>query len=368
VRCIARIGTIAGLAAILAFALGNAAWASTGFNGPSPPKVADPVDPDVAPHGGYSASSNFCLQCHDVHDAAGEYALLWKSSVTDTCATCHGYMGADATGSRDPLGTGTIGTASVRTVYDNTAPASEHGIGSANSPDDVTMMQGEWSYGWRSSGGPATGTANSDTPAGAGTAAAGTGGLYCGSCHTPHGEFGQAINTKKLWSRESSSGAQTQYNWANNSPVWWTDPGATSPTKHYLWLDSGVWKLCTATGGGGTCYDATIVDAEGQTVYLYGYKLLSMYPNFTYSTPKSWYTDYRGRDAPAWCGACHPARVDTAFGGTQHNHPTSCTACHGNPNDPASTSRDFPHTSEVGDLLKAYPDALCVTCHTGGLP
>ena len=355
-RSIARLGTIAGLAAILAFALGSAAWASTGFNGPTPPKIADPVDPDVAPHGGYSSSSNFCLQCHDVHDADGEYALLWKSSVTDTCATCHGYMGNAETGTRDPLGTGTIGTASVRTVYDSAAPGSEHGIGSANSPDGVTMMEGEWSYGW-TSGGPASGTADSDTPAGAGTAAAGSGGLYCGSCHTPHGESGQAINTKKVWTRTSSTGAQTLMNWANDTPIW-----AGGGSVKYLWLDAGQWKLCTSTGGGAPCTDATVVDSEGQTVYLYGYKLLSMYPNFSYGTPRSWNADYRGRDAVSWCGECHPDRVDAAFGGTPHNHPTSCTACHGNPNAD-TTSKDFPHTSTVGDLLKDYPDALCVTCH-----
>jgi predicted CXXCH cytochrome family protein len=56
--------------------------------------------------------------------------------------------------------------------------------------------------------------------------------------------------------------------------------------------------------------------------------------------------------------------VDVAYGGTFHNHPTGCTACHGNPTGDA-TSTDFPHTSKFGEFLKAYPDGLCISCHNG---
>src|SRR3989304_6964621 len=93
-----------------------------------------------------------------------------------------------------------------------------------------------------------------------------------------------------------------------------------------------------------------------------------MYPNHAYSTAKSWYTDYRGRDSAVWCGTCHPSKVDESLGGQYHNHPTACDYCHGNPATAGGRS-DFPHTSENSMLLKNYPDALCTTCHTkGSLP
>jgi hypothetical protein len=128
-----------------------------------------------------------------------------------------------------------------------------------------------------------------------------------------------------------------------------------------------VWQSCTATGGGGTCTNLTTTDSEGQTVYLYGYKLLSAYPNFSWDNGgESWGLDSHAHDQARWCGECHSRHVDTSFGGTYHNHPTGCNACHGNPaNDP--TSKDFPHTSTFGNFLTQYPDGLCIgSCHTAG--
>ncbi len=366
-RVVVRVGMVAGLLGILLFALGGAALASTGQNGPTPPKVGDPVGTDVSPHGGYSSTSNFCMQCHEVHKAPGEYALLWKASVTSTCATCHGYMGSAATGTRDPVGSGTIGTASLRTVYDVTSAASEHDIGASSPPGEtgITMTQSGWSYSWKYSGGPPA--VNSSTAAGAGTASDTGGGLYCASCHTPHGDYGQAIDTK--WVNTSTDGTfatQTKQPWAEGTMIWWNNPTTGSWAQKYLHLDASTgWQVCDA--GNTNCLPAQVKDAEGQLVSMYGYKLLSTYPNHTYATPQSYMADKYDHDSMKWCGTCHPSRIDTAAGGTYHNHPTGCAACHGNPAD--ATSADFPHTSTFGELLKDYPDALCVTCHTtGALP
>jgi predicted CXXCH cytochrome family protein len=140
----------------------------------------------------------------------------------------------------------------------------------------------------------------------------------------------------------------------------------------YLWFDtaSGIWLKCDGLNGTGSCAAPltsadylTTVDMEGQTVYLYGYKLLTRYPNGT-DFPESWGLGRGGHDGARWCGTCHPAQAGEEIGGEFHSHPGSCTYCHGNPAD--GSSFDFPHTSTNGSLLKEYPDALCVVCHSKG--
>lgn len=363
-RALIRAGIVVGLAGLLVSVVGAVAWASTGQDGPTPPEVADPVGSNVSPHGGYSSTSNFCLQCHEVHKATGEYALLWKASVTATCRTCHGGVAA-ATGTRDPMGPGTIGTTSSRTAYDLGTPAAAHSIGETSVPGEsgVTLTEADWSYGWRYASGPPA--ADATTAAGVGTASDTGGGLYCASCHTPHGTYGQAINSKKVvTSTDGTYATQSVVNWADGTRIWWKSPTTGSWSQKYIKNDGGQWKLCTNDAIDGTCVDAQTKDSEGQLVSLYGYKLLSTYPNHTYGSVASWGVDKYDHDQLKWCGACHPSRVDSSYGGTFHNHPTGCTACHGNP--AAGPDADFPHTSSVGAFLKDYPDALCVTCHTSG--
>ncbi len=338
-----RIISVAAFVGGLVFAMGPAAFADPGIQpGPTPPQVGDPVvgASTVSPHGGYSSTSNFCLQCHDVHDAAGEYGLMYKASVTSTCATCHGIMGNSPAGTIDPIGTGTVGTASVRTAYDTASPQGQHYIGSTSVPGESTVItEAGWTSSWRSTGVPTT---------------------------------------------DSSTGAiptLTKYAWAEGSPIWFqnvrqvlhkdTDPTTTDP-------EPAVWEVCGNTtittvpagidtwdnaGTATACKYAQVNDAEANLSSLYGYKLLSAYPNHTYSSPKSVQTDKYNHDQPLWCGACHKTRIDAEFpgAGAYHNHPTGCSTCHGNPAD--GTSADFPHTSTMSKLLTRYPDALCVNCH-----
>lgn len=380
-----RIISVAAFVGGLVFAMGPAAFADPGNQpGPTPPQVGDPVvgASTVSPHGGYSSTSNFCLQCHDVHDAAGEYGLMYKASVTSTCKTCHGVGGAAPTGRYVPGWGGTVGTASVRTAYDTTTGLqSQHYIGSTSVPGESTVItEAGWTSGWRSTGIPST---DSTTPAGPGTASDTTGGLYCASCHTPHGEQGAAVNTRWLWVSDATGAIPTltKYAWAEGSPIWFgsvrqvlhkdTDPTATDP-------EPAVWEVCGNTtittvpagidtwdnaGTATACKYAQINDAEGNLSSLYGYKLLSAYPNHTYSSPASYSTDKYNHDQPYWCAACHKSRLDSEFpgAGSFHNHPTGCSTCHGNPAD--GSSADFPHTSTMQKLLTRYPDALCVNCH-----
>ncbi len=421
---------------------------------------------DISPHGGYSTSTDYCLQCHSVHGGAQwqggsggglvnvthllpsgsrgitDYALLAQPSVTDVCATCHSLFGASApaVGSTGPTpqdggGLGrTVGTASVRTAYDSTGSAavSEHEIGfgaigssqqiplgsgvpclradgttsSAGAADCSQITEGGWSYSWKqdtwngTTGGPPN--ANSAEPAQNGTAGSGQGGwgsfgtgngntansgvgggLYCGSCHTPHGDFGQVVNARFV-NYTDSGGTTTEHAVANDSAVY-ASSGSKFLEKQTTGgggVMAGVWYLCDTASGGtvtlgppGNCKPWTTTDANGQTgMYLYGYKILAAFPNHTYGqAPQSYLADNHSHDVANWCGTCHTDATD--FSGAYHNHPTGCTSCHGSPSTISGTGSlvldttkplDFPHTSVNAMFLKALPDGLCISCHKSG--
>lgn len=268
---------------------------STMLNGDTPPAVVEPIvtsvqqgatlaTADVAPHGGYSSLTDYCLQCHQVHSGRsgntnGEYALLAEVNVTSTCATCHGYLGASPTGAEDPGFPGQEGTASLRAVY--TADPI-HNIGYSSS-----RFESSWSFGW-SFGGP---SGPSTRRAGAGVSSTYGGGFYCGTCHTPHGEFGQLINSKWAYTSAATDpdgtgpleGAPQVVAWEDGAKVWWDDPTTGAPDYQVmeLWFDGGAWKVCPNASHTG-CSWAQTLDAEGQLVSLYGYKLLSYVPNHQY--------------------------------------------------------------------------------------
>lgn len=277
------------------------------------------------PHDGYSATTDYCLQCHDIHEAQGDYALMYQATVVDTCSTCHSVYQQAPTGPRDP-GYGILSQieagepsalASSRSVYE-TIPANRythegHRLGRDNGANPEKAAN-SWTY----ADGTTTDTAdyipgsNNSTlnristwpdyynglsmaayPASDRDA---TDGLYCASCHSPHGPvFGSA-------------------------------------------LPSGV------TNG----------------------KLLSSRPNHAQvPIDSSSWTDWTS-DGANWCLSCHTQRVETspADGAAPHNHPSEfCLECHGNS---AGLTPDFPHTG-VKNLLSEEPDALCIRCHVAGL-
>ncbi|MBI4728857.1 MAG: hypothetical protein HY775_05065 [Acidobacteria bacterium] len=333
------------LAAAIVLLAGAQALAA---DGPTPPKISDPITGHTAPHGGYGTGSNFCIQCHAVHNAPGPgYALMAQDSVTATCRTCHGWSGGTPT--TPPAGGpggGTPGTVSSRSAYNLATPASGHAVGETSVPGETGII--------------ITGKAGGAAPAG--TASAGAGGLYCASCHSPHGDYGKVANGWVLADEGTT--------------VSWKNAGGTYENRTLDWDGTNdAWRLCpsgqTPTAGAGynaSCTDyAQVKDAENQNVSLYGYKLLSAYPNHS-ATKKSYKTAQNNNDGAKWCATCHPSRLsdEAEFGGTLHNHPTGCDACHANPASGVGTSTDFPHTSDTSDLLQNFPDALCTTCHASG--
>lgn len=284
------------------------------------------------PHTTYSATTDFCLQCHDIHEAQGDYALMWQSTVVDTCGTCHGVYLNAPTGARNPGYPGQeSGTAALKSVYKvniaNKYTHEGHRLGQAgNGPGPYTYADGtttstadyipgsggklltqipSWSY-WQ------TGAAidPADYPASGRTA---LNGLYCASCHSPHGtQFGNTI-------------------------VFGSSTTSMTPQP--------------------------------------GFKLLTRRPNHTTDTVDSSSWTSFTVDGWQWCSKCHTNRLQgpTDTNGSPigndppHNHPSSfCLQCHGNNSDP-SILPDFPHTGAT-NLLVDYPDKLCIGCHVAGLP
>ena len=276
---------VIGLMALALFGLGLPAFA---LDGPTPPKLGDPASGDVSPHGGYSSGTDFCLQCHQVHNAPDPgYALMAKASTTAVCATCHGYLGAGPTGAIDPDSGGIIGTTSQRAVYTSTPV---HGIGLTGGPNKYAS---NWNFGWGFTGPQGPSTTNVNTVKG--TASAVAGGLYCMNCHTPHGEFGQLINSRWVYTSAGEPDpdgtgplqpAAKVKAWANGTPIWWDDPDATPEdyVVRYLHQAGTSWEVCTDTTFT-SCAPAQVYDAENQLVSLYGYKLLSSSPNHQYPFP-----------------------------------------------------------------------------------
>jgi hypothetical protein len=130
-----------------------------------------------------------------------------------------------------------------------------------------------------------------------------TGGLYCASCHSPHGTtFGNATIYKLLSRRPNHTTDTVDTTMSPSAP----------DGNSYLWSDF------VAAGG-------------------------------------------------KWCIRCHKRRWEnsTPDGVDPHTHPASvCLQCHGNNSSP-SYPTDFPHTGAT-NLLSDYPDALCIRCHVSG--
>ncbi len=298
---------------------------------------------DAIPHGGYSATTDACLQCHDVHEAGSDYVLLRWATVVDTCGSCHflylgeypkdmsvvanqgsGGAGTYASGVAMPgqipaYDPGYDGNNQVETATPPPASFSANNLGSRTSAYEVDysevnshsghlLQQGNGTYlhadgvtadgSYIPGGGSLTALDRAMGPAATIPTLdrTGTNGLYCASCHTPHGAFGQMMDTA------------------------------------------------------------------------FSTKILSSKPNHIENALTL--TDWSNQGGQ-WCEACHAGRepeYEDIEGNVYHNHPDQfCLNCHGDavPAGPGINS-DFPHTGENDNLLTQEPDALCLDCHGYG--
>ncbi|MFA5810164.1 MAG: cytochrome c3 family protein [Thermoleophilia bacterium] len=318
--------------------------------------VAPAAFAGISPHGGYStgtspaaAQTDFCLTCHDVHQAAGDYVLMRDPTVTQTCATCHALYGAPAdntwTGGASAIWDGaTQASVSQYAAYENVSAVSGHRLGvalngvpgliSASIPGSNTgsflkVIRSLDYYPTSHDGEHGHGIYENDPV----TDFEATKGLYCASCHTPHGSIVGVDNflqngTAGSDGKDDGPGPGS---WGNNQLVT-QDLGSAHP------------KMVAAN------------------------KLLSNKPNHGTTSV----TTYNG-----FCIACHnkqdDVQWDTSSGSEGiHNHPPHCVSCHstsGGSLTPAA-SKDYPHTSMNQKLMNFDHDGSCTGCHskTKGLP
>lgn len=223
------------------------------------------TDGGTIPHGGYSMTTDSCLQCHDVHEATGDYVLMRQATITAVCGTCHTLYQAAPTGAYDPGYSGTeAGTAAGLAAYKvPAASALAHeghrlglGSGSYTFADGVT---GDGSY---IPGGTDALTAIKylsypDTVSALTYTA--TNGLTCASCHTPHGNYGNMVpataSTKLLSAKPNhATTAVTVADWATDGGKWCgtchdkrTSGGVIHNHPDYACLDCHGDNLATPT-------------------------------------------------------------------------------------------------------------------------
>jgi predicted CXXCH cytochrome family protein len=189
------------------------------------------TDGATIPHGGFSTATDACLQCHDIHESAGDYVLMRGATMTATCATCHTLYQAAPTGAFDPGYSGTeAGTAAPLRAYE-TAPgnALSHqghrlGLGSGTYVfADGVSGDGSYIPGGTSALTAIKYLAYPDTDSALAFTA--TNGLSCASCHAPHGAFGNVIDASVSTAILSSkpnhvTDAVAVANWIDDGGTW----------------------------------------------------------------------------------------------------------------------------------------------------
>lgn len=373
---------------------------------------------DTIPHGGYDTTTDACLQCHDVHDAEGDYVLSRWPTVVAMCGSCHtlyqlGVGASELEGTEPQLATDPVWA--VR--WDG---------GSGGTPDETDL-------------GPVD-DGTLDNPDRGGSDTNGLGVLnynpnyygleapvpgwskYGDLAEDPQGAIGQGspfeVYEKPLEYAQGVidglRGHRMGILFSEGDEVLHADgvldeldyiPGgldrlsaiatpSVSGIEDYPIENTGypldtvsVKAFPTSLAGGLYCASCHTPHAQfsgddGTSNMIPSdikSKLLSARPNHV-AVPASfagaddtWEQD-GGRE---FCAKCHQERRSTTDGGPTHNHPDfACLSCHGmeeeiSPISPnfGNPSNDFPHTSVNPNLLSQEPDGLCLTCHfPGGIP
>lgn len=236
------------------------------YSGPLPLELwqSSITGPDVKPHGDFSGLTDFCLECHMVHTGNGTatnqspYGLLGytitsadvtnvkpANVVEQVCMTCHqvGNNGGQKVGtfatnpSETPVnpsfGTEAAASDAHFVVYKNTSNV-VHPMGVSTPPDSLNVTLGYLSLN----------TSSFESPGYDGAApgvVGGVAGLYCGSCHSPHGDY--SANSWMGW-----DAAQFSENYGYNA-------GGDATTAENLPVPTAtnnLWAQFMNNGGQGT--------------------------------------------------------------------------------------------------------------------
>lgn len=217
---------------------------------------------DVKPHGNFSTSTDFCLSCHMVHPGNTgakqhyAYALLGSDTnvveknpdvVTQVCENCHvvGGVGPNLpVGYKGPAG-GFAGVESVATtahfqVYKN-GPI--HQVGTPTVVPDSSITHSNLGYLRLNTTAYQSASYVSYKPPQ----------LYCGSCHSPHGNY--SANAWLGW-----DAAQFSENYGNNYD---SNVRATGALPNSTGVD--YWRYFIKEGNGGTqpLTNALLIDNPG---------------------------------------------------------------------------------------------------------
>jgi predicted CXXCH cytochrome family protein len=189
------------------------------------------ADGETIPHGGYSSSTDACLQCHDIHEAAGDYVLMRQSTMTAVCGTCHTLFQQAPTGAFEPGYSGSsAGAVADSRAYkvDPSAALTHEGHRLGLGAGTYTFADGQLGDGSYIPGGtdaltavaylgyPATETALTYEA---------TNGMSCASCHAPHGTYGNvvplSVSDKILSSKPNHApAAVTMTSWVDEGGKW----------------------------------------------------------------------------------------------------------------------------------------------------
>lgn len=281
-------------------------------------------------HGGYARTTDVCTQCHDLHEAASDYALLYRNTVTATCNTCHSLYSEPPTGaisnpypgSQAPVLDDDPGTTSPSTAYEVSTADKDthqgHRLGLGLGP--ILFADGNIGDGDYIPGGSDTLTRilQWDTTRESALTGAATNGLYCDSCHSSHAGTSLPDFVFNNWGDSRNKLLSSRPNHAEFA----------TPTKGLT--------------SSGLVEDQNLEDPDPEDV-------------------SDW-----GEEGGIWCGVCHDRRIkDVSSADDNHRCHSfrTCVVCHGN----SSNEGDFPHTTDSTDsgLLSLEPPDLCLQCHPG---
>lgn len=185
------------------------------------------------PHGGYATTTDACLQCHDIHESVADLGLLRRATLTAVCNTCHSVYLAGPAGPYDPgYGGSEAGSRPAPSVYRVPLAAAlthdGHRLGLGGGQylfADGASRPGDYIPGSSTRLTVLVDRATHETTSAVALSSAN--GLYCASCHTPHGEWGAmlgpGVNPNLLRSRPNNVVTTVTVapgSWATQGGLW----------------------------------------------------------------------------------------------------------------------------------------------------